>query len=251
MGYLFKSESASEGHPDKVADQISDALKNFHFYSGIGLELLPKKARIELENVSKIIKLKKKQILYKRYDSPKGIYILLKGKIKIYQLNYDGSIQILFIYTQGEIFGYRPLLSLGKHPVSSAAIEDCELLFVDKEHFLKILSNSVELSNQLLKSVNHEFTVLVNRFTVFAQRGIKERLALSLLLLNEKFKLQNQIIEESEIKINRTDLANFAGTSLENLVRTLRTFEEKKYIRTIGKSIFIENFEALYVLTGI
>lgn len=26
MAYLFTSESVSEGHPDKVADQISDAL---------------------------------------------------------------------------------------------------------------------------------------------------------------------------------------------------------------------------------
>ena len=26
MGYLFTSESVSEGHPDKVADQISDAV---------------------------------------------------------------------------------------------------------------------------------------------------------------------------------------------------------------------------------
>lgn len=26
MSYLFASESESEGHPDKVADQISDAL---------------------------------------------------------------------------------------------------------------------------------------------------------------------------------------------------------------------------------
>ena len=26
MAYLFSSESVSEGHPDKVADQISDAL---------------------------------------------------------------------------------------------------------------------------------------------------------------------------------------------------------------------------------
>ena len=26
MGYLFTSESVSEGHPDKVSDQISDAL---------------------------------------------------------------------------------------------------------------------------------------------------------------------------------------------------------------------------------
>ena len=26
MSYLFSSESVSEGHPDKIADQISDAL---------------------------------------------------------------------------------------------------------------------------------------------------------------------------------------------------------------------------------
>ena len=26
MSYLFTSESVSEGHPDKVSDQISDAL---------------------------------------------------------------------------------------------------------------------------------------------------------------------------------------------------------------------------------
>ena len=26
MSYLFTSESVSEGHPDKIADQISDAL---------------------------------------------------------------------------------------------------------------------------------------------------------------------------------------------------------------------------------
>jgi S-adenosylmethionine synthetase len=30
MSYLFTSESVSEGHPDKVADQVSDAiLDNF------------------------------------------------------------------------------------------------------------------------------------------------------------------------------------------------------------------------------
>ncbi|MBT4102145.1 MAG: methionine adenosyltransferase, partial [Flavobacteriales bacterium] len=30
MSYLFTSESVSEGHPDKIADQISDALVD-HF----------------------------------------------------------------------------------------------------------------------------------------------------------------------------------------------------------------------------
>jgi len=31
MSYLFTSESVSEGHPDKVADQISDAINRSFF----------------------------------------------------------------------------------------------------------------------------------------------------------------------------------------------------------------------------
>ncbi len=31
MSYLFTSESVSEGHPDKIADQISDALLDAFF----------------------------------------------------------------------------------------------------------------------------------------------------------------------------------------------------------------------------
>ena len=38
MSYLFSSESVSEGHPDKVADQISDAiLDQFLAYSRLSL----------------------------------------------------------------------------------------------------------------------------------------------------------------------------------------------------------------------
>lgn len=234
-----------------IRNKIKESLKDFHFSSGIRLDLLTEKTRKALERKAKVISIKKKQLIYKRNDIPKGVYILLSGKIKIYQLNYDGSVQILFIYGAGEVFGYRPMLSSTKHPVSAAAIEDCELIFIPKDDFLNVLNSSAELSNQILRSVNYEFTILVNRFNVFAQRGIKERLALSLLLLNEKFRSSNQLTEESEIKLNRTDLANYAGTSLENLVRTLKAFEEKKFIRTLGKSIFIENFEALFLLTGI
>ena len=44
--YLFTSESVSEGHPDKVADQISDAiLDNFLAYDPASHVLLPPSAR--------------------------------------------------------------------------------------------------------------------------------------------------------------------------------------------------------------
>lgn len=235
----------------KEKEKINNALSGFYFYSGIGWHLLPPNERKYFEENSKKILLKKGKILFKQGSFPNGVYVLRTGKLKVYQQNYDGSIQILFIYAANEVFGYRPILSNEYQPLNVAAIENCELLFLERTFFLELLKKSLSLSNQLLVSLSHEFTVLTNRLNVFAQRGIKERLALALLILNEKFRTPENKDGISEIKMNRTDLANYVGTSLENLGRTLTTFKEKKLIRTKGKIIFIEHFENLFVLTSL
>lgn len=232
-------------------ESINDALNRFNFYSGVSLDKLPVQERLELKNHAQQIKLKRKAILFKQNTYPNGVYLLTKGKLKVYQLNFDGSIQILFIYTVGEIFGYRPILSGSYQPVTIAALEDCELQFIDRKFFLDYLNRSITLSNQLLVSLSLEFSILTNRMNVFAQRGIKERLAFVLLILNEKFQNSNKKDLAVEIKLNRIDLANFVGTSAENLARNLNYFKENKLIRIEGKSIFIEDMEKVFILSAI
>jgi CRP-like cAMP-binding protein len=232
-------------------EQIQIALKRFHFNSGIQPDSLSEEDRSFLIKNIKVITLKKKKVLFRQGTFPNGIYWIRKGKVKVFQLNYDGSIQILFIYAEGELFGYRPILCNEYQPVSVAALEDCELGFISRNDFLDLLQESHSLSNQLLTSLSHEFTVLTNRLNVFAQRGIRERLALALLILNEKFRVPGSDQEVSEIHMTRTDLANYVGTSLENLVRTINYFREKKLIRTKGKTIYIEHFENLFILSAI
>ncbi len=234
-----------------LQEKIDTALKRFHFYSGLGWQFLPLQDKEILLNHATKINIKKKDILFHQGSFPSGIYILQSGKLKVYQLNFDGSIQIHFIYAPGELFGYRPILSEEYHPVTAAALENCELLFIERHVFLDLLNTSHTLSNRLLVSLSHEFTVLTNRMNVFAQRGIKERLALSLLILNEKFKTKKDIQHAAEIKLSRADLADYVGTSLETLVRTLNFFKEKKLIKTKGKSILITHFENLYILSAI
>ena len=52
MSYLFTSESVSEGHPDKVSDQISDALLDeflaFDANSKVAIETLVTTDRLYL-----------------------------------------------------------------------------------------------------------------------------------------------------------------------------------------------------------
>lgn len=234
-----------------LANNKTEALlSHLHFYSGFRLEAIPLKERTDLVQHARQIILPKKSVLYNQGEMPKGVYVITKGKIKFIQLNYDGSVQILFIYSVGEMFGHRTIISNDKFPVSAVGLEDCELLYIEKDHFLKVLNESSNLAGLLLQSISHEANVLVNRISLFAQKSIKERLAYFLLLLNQKFRIPGQTTSESEIKVNRSDLASYIGTSLENLVRTLKDFREKDYVRTNGKCIYINDFEALYSLTG-
>ncbi len=234
-----------------IKNKIADNLHYFHFYTGVRIDSIPEKERTELEAHAKILSFTRKSVLYTEGEVPKGVYVLLSGKIKVSQLNVDGTVQIFFIYSSGDLFGHRPVLCNGKHPVTAVALENCEVLYIEKDHFMNVIENSHRLSTLFLQSVSHEFTVLVNRINIFAQRSIKERLAYFLLVLNDKYKLPGQLSDEAEIKVNRSDLASYTGTSLENLVRTLKEFKNKNFIRTEGKSIYINDFESLYSLTGV
>lgn len=234
-----------------IKNKIADNLNEFHFYTGLRHDSIPEKERFELESQAKTIFIPRKSTLYTEGEIPKGIYVLLSGKVKVSQLNVDGSVQIFFIYSSGDLFGHRPILSNGKHPVTAVALEDCKVLYVERDHFLEVLENSKHLSSIFLQSISHEYTVLVNRINIFAQRSIRERLAYFLLVLNDKYKTPGQLADEAEIRVNRSDLASYTGTSLENLVRTLKEFKNKNLIRTNGKSIYINDFDSLYSLTGV
>ncbi|MFN8206320.1 MAG: helix-turn-helix domain-containing protein [Bacteroidales bacterium] len=90
----------------------------------------------------------------------------------------------------------------------------------------------------MLASLSHEFGVLVNSVTVFARMSVRERLALILLLLAEKFR-NRQGAGTKDIRLSRSDLANMVGTATETLVRLLQEFRKEGIISTSGRSISI------------
>jgi CRP-like cAMP-binding protein len=75
--------------------------------------------------------------------------------------------------------------------------------------------------------------------TIFSQYGVKQRVALSLLILNKVYQLRDDDNKPAQIAINREDFAGFVGTAKETLVRMLRTFKDDEVITTKGTKIII------------
>ena len=93
-----------------------------------------------------------------------------------------------------------------------------------------------DLNQLLIQNMSHEFGVLVNTITVLAQKPLRERLALWLLILNEKYQSQ-----DGNILLPREDLANIIGTARESLGRLLKELKEEQLIEIDSKIIRLSN----------
>src|SRR5688572_7264781 len=99
-------------------------IENYHLKSTSFLDSLNTKEKIFIKG--KIIRLefKKRQMLFKEGTNSKGIYIVRKGKVKIFKTNPQGNQSIVYIYKKGDYFGYRPLLAQDPQPVSAVAMDN-------------------------------------------------------------------------------------------------------------------------------
>lgn len=185
------------------------------------------------------------EVIFREGGYPLGIYFIVKGKVKKYKVDRDGTEQIIYVANTGELLGYHAVLSEDHYPDSAAVIEDSVIACIPKEDFMEVIDRSGLLMRRLLKTLSHEFSVLANSLTLFARRSVRERLALQLIVVREKYKgdfLPGQVVE---INMSREDLASLVGTARENVVRMLTEFKEEGILETRGRKIIVRDIKKL------
>ena len=187
----------------------------------------------------------KGEVIFREGAVPSGIFIVKSGKVKKYKTDRSGKEQIIYVANEGELIGYHAVLSEERYPDSAAALEISLISFIPKEDFIEILHRSPHFTQRLLKALSHEFTVLANSISVFAQRTAPERLAIALIVLREKYKDIHTEGKDTVLNISRADLANMAGIAQENVIRLLKEFKDEGILETEGRKIRIMNIQSL------
>ena len=193
---------------------------------------------------------KKGEIIFREGSYPSSIYYLRHGKVKKYKMDVDGSEQIIYVANDGELLGYHAVLSNDRYPDSAATLEECTIIIIPKEDFLATLQRSNVLNRRLLKTLSHEFTVFVNSLSLFGHRPVRERLAVQLIVLREKYKENFEPGNEVTITFSREDLSNLVGTARENVVRTLAEFRDAGILETKGTAIIIKDVKKLIAIAN-
>ncbi len=205
---------------------------------------IPSELRLFLESQMIEKTFRKGQPIFLEGSFSSGIFYLKEGLVKKYKTDHTGKEHILSLCSVGELIGYSALLCNEPYPDSATAIETSRLGFLPKEVFLKATNESNDLMLGLLSSLSHEFSVMVNSVMVFAHMTVRERLALTLLILSVKFR-KNDKSDLVEIILSREELANMVGTATETLVRLLQEFKKEGIIAINAKKISVVKTKTL------
>ncbi len=222
-------------------------IDKWNFKSGSVLQdLPPAELKVLMANMTEHA-YAKGQVIFREGSYPTGIYFIKEGKAKKYKVDKEGREQIIYVANTGELIGFHALLAEERYPDSAAVLENSQIVFIPKDDFLEVLDNSKTLARRLLKTLSHEFSVFANSLTLFAQRSVRERFAMQLVLLREKYKQNFVPGMDVEINMSREDLANLVGTARENIMRILKDFKEEEILITRGRKIIIKDVNKLLV----
>lgn len=204
-------------------------------------DLLSEKELARLEDGSAKVTFKKNEIIIKQGAVANSI---LFGETGIFKLHMEGAKHDIIMTLKRELsfLGLSTIFAENMtHQYSVTALEECTITYYDKSTFEEILRNNVKFSNEILKYINHNFSRIIRRFLCVAQKNARGKVAEMLLCLS------SNLYEDTRFTLNlsRSELADFAGLSMENTIRILKEFNEDKMIALNGKKIDIINQDVL------
>lgn len=207
------------------------------------LRALDKEDLIRLSGCKTTKTIKKGEIIFEEGETINGVYCIKDGVCKLSKLSANGKDQIVKLVVKGDLLGQRSLVSDESANLSAVAVNDMEVCFIPKSEIVHGLESNVNFSMKMLKEMAEELKLADNVIVDMAQKSVKQRLADTLLYLQDNFGEDDEGF--LNIVLSREDYANIVGTATESAIRILSQFKKEGLITAKGKRIKIEDSKAL------
>jgi CRP/FNR family transcriptional regulator, polysaccharide utilization system transcription regulator len=171
-------------------------------------------------------------VIFKEGSYPSGLFCVHKGKIKIFKYGSEGREQIIRFAKEGDILGYKSLITNEPYSASASALDDTVIF--------NSLQLSPHLSLKMLQLLTHELRTAETRMVDLAQKSVRERLAEALLILEETFGYEENT-KILNVTLTREEIANIVGTATESIIRLLSEFKKDGVIELAGRKISVMN----------
>ncbi|WP_318617794.1 Crp/Fnr family transcriptional regulator [Sporosarcina sp. YIM B06819] len=195
----------------------------------------------EIVKESRSISHKKGYTIYQAGDKSDGLYIVHKGRVKIYRLSDNGKEQLVRILEPGDFTGELSLFNESVHDAYAEALESVELCVMGRDNFQQFLLKYPAIALKVLSEFSTRLAKTEKQAASIAMESTETRVAIYLADLVEEQKRS-----DVTLPMSRKDLASYLGTTPETISRKLTDFENAGWImQNEQREIIILDLDAL------
>ncbi len=213
------------------------------------LKYVPIFSELDEETLNKISKLglkkqfKKDSIVLFENENANTLFVIISGRVKVFRAGEGGKEVILTIFGESDFFGEMGLLDGMCRSANVTAIEDSELLLIQRTDFLEFLNSYPEVAIALLQELTERLRAADMKIKSLSLKDAEGRVASVILqIADDTGKIKQGTVEIEKLPYQH-DLANMAGTSRETISRMLHTFAKKGLMELDGSKLRIMDYE--------
>lgn len=209
-------------------------LKHIRLFDGIS----PSEMQ-EMEKITRMEEVKKRQPLYLPGDPSSNVYLLKKGRVKIANTAPNGKEVTFDILEPGEVFGELDVLEDAPRSTSAETLDDAVICVIPRKDFDQYLAMHPTVMFKLTKLIGLRLKKIQSRVEDLVFREVPARLA---HLLSELGKTEGVVEKQGirlKVKLTHQEMANLIGCSRETVSTTMGQFRDDGLIQIDGRTITI------------
>ncbi|GEQ32329.1 ArcR family transcriptional regulator [Marinilactibacillus psychrotolerans] len=200
----------------------------------------------EIMVTTQSVSYKKNELIYHAGDESDSLYIINKGRVRIYRLAESGKEQLVRFLNPGDFTGEMALFSESTHESYAEAVMDTKICMIKRADIQEFLLKYPSISLKVLAEFSNRLEASEKQATRFSTEKVETRIALFLVeSLSEEKTGENELI----LPMSKKDLASYLGTTPETISRKFNELEDKGYIKQVThKKIRIQDINGLLLV---
>jgi CRP/FNR family transcriptional regulator, cyclic AMP receptor protein len=186
-------------------------------------------------------KLRRGATIFAKGDAGTQLIAVLSGRVKIVVSSPEGREAVLNVVHEGEVFGEIALFDGCSRTASAIAVTDCELLSIDRRHFLPMVREQPDVAIKLIEILCARLRRSSEQYEDIMFLNLRARVAKLLLRLAEEVggPLPRKVL------VTQQEMSQMAGLSRESINKQLRAWAQAKWVRLERGGVVVLRPEAL------
>jgi len=219
---------------------------------------------------SRLISFERREAVFHEGDEASGLYVVARGRVKVYKVSPRGKEQILHLLGPGEPLGEVALFSGRTFPANAETVEPSLLFYVARRALIDLIHEDSEVALHMMAFLSARLRAFAGLIENLSLREVAGRLA-SFIMLGAANRLDLALggaadgntgahagtitataagsaasrPDTIDLDLSKTEMAALFGTVPETLSRAFRQLQDEGIIETQGRKIRVKDWRML------